>query len=55
MDEEVQHGPQAYWDNIGMGYRIECLCGWLSSCCDCMEYAGEDFDDHMREMRGCAK
>jgi hypothetical protein len=48
---EVQHGPQAYWDNIGEGWRIDCLCGWMSDISDQLMDCGEDFDYHLRKMR----
>ena len=49
--EKVGHGPTAYWDNLGEGWRIDCSCGWVSGVDVRLEYAAIDFDDHIEENR----
>jgi hypothetical protein len=49
--EKVGHGPTAYWDNLGEGWRIDCLCGWLSGIGLKLQEVAEEFDDHLEEVR----
>lgn len=43
-----EHGVDfAYWDNLGLGWRIECLCGWTTLANEKMATTGQEFDDHM--------
>ncbi len=50
MPSEPDHGVGvAYYDNLGEGWRIECLCGWCSLANRQMQYTGEEFDDHLKE------
>lgn len=38
-----EHGANGlYHDNIGIGWRIECLCGWASLSCLRVQDAGEE-------------
>lgn len=46
-----EHGPESiYWDNLGEGFRIECLCDWTTFPGRTVAEAGEDFDDHLEEV-----
>ena len=46
--EVDEHGvADVVWDNLGGGWRIECLCGWTSEPHHRMESAGMYFDEHL--------
>jgi hypothetical protein len=48
-----EHGvKEAYMDNIGNGWRIECLCGWASTPNLRMQDTGEEFDEHLYNVAG---
>lgn len=47
----TDHGVESVmWDNIGVGYRLTCLCGWTSDLSEKVQWVGIDFDDHLREV-----
>jgi hypothetical protein len=53
MDEPISqsHGPiDVCWDNLGEGFRIGCLCGWISSPSKSVAGAGQQFDDHLCDV-----
>jgi hypothetical protein len=42
-----EHGVRfVTWDNLGGGWRVECLCGFFTCPDKLLQYAGEEFDDH---------
>lgn len=46
---EVPHGcKEIVYDNLGHGWRIECLCGFVTSAWVTVEGAGSDIDDHFK-------
>lgn len=47
----IQHG---YYDNLGDGWRLECICGWETDPHDNITRAGHDFDIHLESV-GAAK
>lgn len=50
--DELQHGVRDILrDNLGEGWRISCLCGWEGGLNACVADAGEEFDEHLREVR----
>lgn len=51
-EDIIKHGPLAYWDNLGEGWRIDCLCGWVSGIGFKLFEAAEEFDDHLEEIEG---
>ena len=56
MESDRGHGPESiYWDNLGEGFRIECLCGWVTDPNESVQDAGYQFDEHLgfiREING---
>jgi hypothetical protein len=50
-DPAADHGAaDCYMDNIGEGWRIECLCGWTSIPNPTMQSSGEEFDEHLKTL-----
>lgn len=49
---EIEHGPQAGYSSDGNEYLpfIDCLCGWSRGGCDSFSAAGEEFDEHIKEV-----
>ena len=43
------HSPGVGWDERG-GWDVFCTCGWTSEPSPFLTVAGEEFDDHMREL-----
>lgn len=39
-----------FYDNIGEGIRMECICGHQTCPCQNHSDAGEEFDDHLKEV-----
>ena len=53
MENERGHGPEnIYYDNLGEGFRIECLCGWTTGPAKMVADAGDEFDDHLADFKG---
>jgi hypothetical protein len=51
-DGKQAHGVgSAFFDCIGEGWRVECLCGWVSCPDPKLAGAGGEFDDHLDEIR----
>ncbi len=45
------HGVHsAAYDNLGGGWRIQCLCGFETSPCSLLRDAGEEMDDHFEAI-----
>lgn len=38
------------WNNLGMYFRGQCLCGWETDPSNLVENVGADFDGHLREV-----
>jgi hypothetical protein len=45
---ETGHGVEnAWWDNFGDGWRMQCVCGYVTDANKLMEDTGRDFDAHL--------
>lgn len=49
--EASAHGPETIvYDGFGEGWRIECLCGYMTEPWKSIEGAGSDMDEHLKEQ-----
>lgn len=49
------HGPEhgiasAFYDNLGNGWRIECVCGFMTTPNAKMQDTGAEFDEHLTDV-----
>ena len=50
VDRESDHGVlETTWDNLGGGWRMECICGFMTCPVKTLEVAGEEMDEHIRK------
>jgi hypothetical protein len=47
---DQMHGiDSVLWSNLGVGWVVECLCGWECSAEGLLENGGREFDLHLKE------
>ena len=50
MADNVEHGvKETFYDNLGLGWRMECFCDFMTSPGKELQFVGEEMDDHFRE------
>lgn len=42
----IPNVAEVYWDNLGGGWRMDCLCGWTTVPCDELVGAAEEMELH---------
>lgn len=46
-DKQPHGGNGWFWDNLGMGWRMDCLCGYVTPPDIALSVCGEDMDEHL--------
>jgi len=48
---KVEHGGDGwFYDNLGEGWRMQCLCGFQTTADIALSVCGEEMDEHLYEV-----